>query len=182
MAATKGLEGAPLTLGLGRHPRPTLRGVRIARAAAAPAFPTGIKWKTVAQASADRKFHRLQTPTKGDSGTFADRMIIEGRSLRGDRGHDDRQHRGRRQPRATSISVRNIRMAVEAMNAAITQPPSAAATLGAPAIGGSNHSFRSRRSGSVPAPMSCGEETSLPGKPRRPVAAPSAPKPPLPRA
>jgi formate dehydrogenase iron-sulfur subunit len=40
-------------------------------------FPTGIKWKTVAQAGADRKFI-VCNADEGDSGTFADRMIMEG--------------------------------------------------------------------------------------------------------
>src|SRR5258706_1668007 len=40
-------------------------------------FPTGIKWKTVAQTSADRKYI-VCNADEGDSGTFADRMIIEG--------------------------------------------------------------------------------------------------------
>ena len=40
-------------------------------------FPTGIKWKTVAETSADRKFI-VCNADEGDSGTFADRMIMEG--------------------------------------------------------------------------------------------------------
>ena len=40
-------------------------------------FPTGIKWKTVADASADRKYI-VCNADEGDSGTFADRMIMEG--------------------------------------------------------------------------------------------------------
>jgi len=40
-------------------------------------FPTGIKWKTVAQASADQKYI-VCNADEGDSGTFADRMIMEG--------------------------------------------------------------------------------------------------------
>ncbi|MFO1109140.1 MAG: NADH-quinone oxidoreductase subunit NuoF [Bradyrhizobium sp.] len=40
-------------------------------------FPTGIKWKTVAQAQSDRKFI-VCNADEGDSGTFADRMIMEG--------------------------------------------------------------------------------------------------------
>jgi formate dehydrogenase iron-sulfur subunit len=40
-------------------------------------FPTGIKWMTVAQAKADRKFI-VCNADEGDSGTFADRMIMEG--------------------------------------------------------------------------------------------------------
>ena len=40
-------------------------------------FPTGIKWKTVADAPADRKYI-VCNADEGDSGTFADRMILEG--------------------------------------------------------------------------------------------------------
>jgi formate dehydrogenase iron-sulfur subunit len=40
-------------------------------------FPTGIKWKTVALAQADRKYI-VCNADEGDSGTFADRMIMEG--------------------------------------------------------------------------------------------------------
>ncbi|WP_062212314.1 NADH-quinone oxidoreductase subunit NuoF [Aureimonas sp. AU12] len=40
-------------------------------------FPTGIKWKTVAEATADRKYI-VANADEGDSGTFADRMIMEG--------------------------------------------------------------------------------------------------------
>ena len=40
-------------------------------------FPTGIKWKTVAQTNADRKYI-VCNADEGDSGTFADRMIMEG--------------------------------------------------------------------------------------------------------
>jgi formate dehydrogenase iron-sulfur subunit len=40
-------------------------------------FPTGIKWKTVADTVADRKFI-VCNADEGDSGTFADRMIMEG--------------------------------------------------------------------------------------------------------
>jgi formate dehydrogenase iron-sulfur subunit len=40
------------------------------------AFPTGIKWKTVLGAPADRKYV-VCNADEGDSGTFADRMIME---------------------------------------------------------------------------------------------------------
>ncbi|MGQ4274228.1 formate dehydrogenase beta subunit [Terrihabitans sp. B22-R8] len=40
-------------------------------------FPTGIKWRTVAGAQADRKFI-VCNADEGDSGTFSDRMIMEG--------------------------------------------------------------------------------------------------------
>jgi formate dehydrogenase iron-sulfur subunit len=40
-------------------------------------FPTGIKWKTVADTTADRKYI-VCNADEGDSGTFADRMIMEG--------------------------------------------------------------------------------------------------------
>jgi formate dehydrogenase iron-sulfur subunit len=73
-AGYKGLERA-LTLGsdeiLAEVTASGLRG----RGGAG--FPTGIKWKTVAQASADRKYI-VCNADEGDSGTFADRMIMEG--------------------------------------------------------------------------------------------------------
>ncbi|MBB5574065.1 MULTISPECIES: formate dehydrogenase beta subunit [Rhizobium] len=40
-------------------------------------FPTGIKWKTVLDAAGDRKYI-VCNADEGDSGTFADRMIMEG--------------------------------------------------------------------------------------------------------
>jgi formate dehydrogenase iron-sulfur subunit len=40
-------------------------------------FPTGIKWKTVAEAKGNRKFI-VCNADEGDSGTFADRMLLEG--------------------------------------------------------------------------------------------------------
>src|SRR5262249_59926123 len=40
-------------------------------------FPTGIKWNTVLGAQADRKYI-VCNADEGDSGTFSDRMIMEG--------------------------------------------------------------------------------------------------------
>jgi formate dehydrogenase iron-sulfur subunit len=40
-------------------------------------FPAGIKWKTVAEASANRKYI-VCNADEGDSATFADRMVMEG--------------------------------------------------------------------------------------------------------
>ena len=40
-------------------------------------FPTGVKWKTVADTRADQKYI-VCNADEGDSGTFADRMIMEG--------------------------------------------------------------------------------------------------------
>jgi len=40
-------------------------------------FPTGIKWKTTADAPGDRKYI-VCNADEGDSGTFADRMLMEG--------------------------------------------------------------------------------------------------------
>jgi len=39
-------------------------------------FPTGIKWKTVAEASADQKYITCNAD-EGDSGTFSDRILME---------------------------------------------------------------------------------------------------------
>jgi formate dehydrogenase iron-sulfur subunit len=43
-------------------------------------FPTGIKWKTVSDAQADRKYI-VCNADEGDSATFADRMLMEGDPL-----------------------------------------------------------------------------------------------------
>jgi formate dehydrogenase iron-sulfur subunit len=43
-------------------------------------FPTGIKWKTVHDAQADQKYVCCNAD-EGDSGTFADRMVMEGDPL-----------------------------------------------------------------------------------------------------
>jgi formate dehydrogenase iron-sulfur subunit len=40
-------------------------------------FPTGIKWKTAAEAKGDRKYI-VCNADEGDSGTYADRMLLEG--------------------------------------------------------------------------------------------------------
>jgi formate dehydrogenase iron-sulfur subunit len=40
-------------------------------------FPAGIKWRTVASAAADQKYI-VCNADEGDSGTFADRMVMEG--------------------------------------------------------------------------------------------------------
>ncbi len=40
-------------------------------------FPTGIKWRTVADASAEQKYIACNAD-EGDSGTFSDRMLMEG--------------------------------------------------------------------------------------------------------
>ena len=40
-------------------------------------FPAGIKWQTVLDTAADQKFIACNTD-EGDSGTFADRMLMEG--------------------------------------------------------------------------------------------------------
>lgn len=119
-------------------------------------FPTGIKWKTVAQARADRKFI-VCNADEGDSGTFADRMIMEGDPFLVIEGMT-----------TAGITVGATKgyiyirseypHAVEAMNAAIS-----AARRGGylgDKIGGSTHSFDMEVRVGAGAYV-CGEETSL---------------------
>jgi formate dehydrogenase iron-sulfur subunit len=70
----KGLERA-----LSLKPDAILGGVTASglRGRGGAGFPTGIKWKTVADARAGRKYI-VCNADEGDSGTFADRMIMEG--------------------------------------------------------------------------------------------------------
>jgi formate dehydrogenase iron-sulfur subunit len=119
-------------------------------------FPTGIKWKTVAQAQADRKFI-VCNADEGDSGTFADRMImegdpfvvIEGMTIAGIAVGATKGY----------IYIRSeYPHAIEAMNAAIAAAKRGNA-LGA-RIGGSNHHFDLEVRVGAGAYV-CGEETSL---------------------
>ena len=53
-------------------------------------FPTGIKWRTVAQTAAQQKYI-VCNADEGDSGTFSDRMMMEGDPFCPDRGHGHRR-------------------------------------------------------------------------------------------
>jgi formate dehydrogenase iron-sulfur subunit len=119
-------------------------------------FPTGIKWKTVAQTSADQKYI-ICNADEGDSGTFADRMIMEGDPLVVIEGMT-----------IAGITVGATKgyiyirseypHAVEAMSAAIAVAKRAG-YLGQ-RIGGSDHSFDLEIRVGAGAYV-CGEETSL---------------------
>src|SRR3984893_3774476 len=119
-------------------------------------FPTGIKWKTVAQTSADRKYI-VCNADEGDSGTFADRMIMEGDPFVVIEGMTIA---------AVAVGATKgyiyIRSeyphAVVAMKAAISAAERAG-YLG-PRIGGSNHDFDLEVRVGAGAYV-CGEETSL---------------------
>src|SRR5271169_501818 len=119
-------------------------------------FPTGIKWKTVAQASAEQKYI-VCNADEGDSGTFADRMImegdpfvvIEGMTIAGVAVGATKGY----------IYIRSeYPHAVEAMNAAIAVAKRGG-YLGS-RICGSNHSFDLEVRIGAGAYV-CGEETSL---------------------
>ncbi|MBB4197526.1 formate dehydrogenase [Rhodoblastus sphagnicola] len=70
----KGLQNA-----LAMSPADVVEQVRASglRGRGGAGFPTGVKWKTVHDAQADRKYV-ICNADEGDSGTFADRMIFEG--------------------------------------------------------------------------------------------------------
>lgn len=76
-AAEGGWKGLKRALELGEIG--TLEEVSLSglRGRGGAGFPTGVKWKTVAMAKADRKYV-ICNADEGDSGTFADRMIMEG--------------------------------------------------------------------------------------------------------
>ena len=73
----KGLERAVALTGAEIVDEVTKSGLR-GRGGAG--FPTGIKWKTVLGASADQKYI-VCNADEGDSGTYADRMVMEGDPL-----------------------------------------------------------------------------------------------------
>jgi formate dehydrogenase iron-sulfur subunit len=68
-----------LTRALGMTPAAIVQEVTESglRGRGGAAFPTGIKWKTVLDAPADQKYVTCNAD-EGDSGTFADRMLMEG--------------------------------------------------------------------------------------------------------
>jgi formate dehydrogenase iron-sulfur subunit len=75
--AAGGLKGLRRALEIG--PAATIAEVTASglRGRGGAGFPTGIKWKTAADAVAGRKFI-VANADEGDSGTFADRMLMEG--------------------------------------------------------------------------------------------------------
>jgi formate dehydrogenase iron-sulfur subunit len=72
-----GYHGLERAVSLG--PSGTIEQVRASglRGRGGAGFPTGIKWETVGRATAPRKYI-VCNADEGDSGTFADRMILEG--------------------------------------------------------------------------------------------------------
>lgn len=119
-------------------------------------FPTAIKWTTVAQTKGDQKYI-VCNADEGDSGTFADRMImegdpfvvIEGMTIAGIAVGATRGY----------IYIRSeYPHAVEAMNAAIVAARKAG-YLG-PSVGGSKYAFDMEVRVGAGAYV-CGEETSL---------------------
>jgi len=74
---TGGLEGLERALALGE--KATVEEVLASglRGRGGAGFPAGIKWRTAAEAKADRRYV-VCNADEGDSGTFADRMLMEG--------------------------------------------------------------------------------------------------------
>jgi formate dehydrogenase iron-sulfur subunit len=76
-AANGGWKGLETALGL--SPQQVVDAVKASglRGRGGAGFPTGIKWQTVLDTGADEKFI-VCNADEGDSGTFADRMLMEG--------------------------------------------------------------------------------------------------------
>jgi formate dehydrogenase iron-sulfur subunit len=72
-----GLDGLRRALGMQRAEMVEEMKASGLRGRGGAGFPTGIKWDTVSQAQADQKYI-VCNADEGDSGTFADRMIMEG--------------------------------------------------------------------------------------------------------
>jgi formate dehydrogenase iron-sulfur subunit len=155
-AAHGGWQGLTRAIALG--PEATVAEVTASglRGRGGAGFPTGIKWKTVADTAADRKYI-VCNADEGDSGTFADRMImegdpfvlIEGMAIAGLAVGATRGY----------VYIRSeYPHAAVALDAAIARA-AAAGWLG-PRIAGSPHSFTLETRIGAGAYV-CGEETSL---------------------
>ena len=119
-------------------------------------FPTGIKWKTVSEAKADRKYI-VCNADEGDSATFADRMLMEGDPFTLIEG----MVIAGVACGATKgfVYIRSeYPVAIRVMNEAVTTAR-AEAVLGASVLG-SNHAFDMEVRVGAGAYV-CGEETSL---------------------
>jgi len=75
--ANGGLKGIEKALSLGREATLTEVEASGLRGRGGAGFPTGRKWRTAAETRAPRKYI-VCNADEGDSGTFADRMIMEG--------------------------------------------------------------------------------------------------------
>ena len=75
-----GLDGLRRAIGIGPEAIVAEVSESGLRGRGGAGFPTGIKWKTVAGAQAPRKYI-VCNADEGDSGSFADRMIMEGDPL-----------------------------------------------------------------------------------------------------
>ena len=119
-------------------------------------FPTGIKWKTVAEAPGPRKYI-VCNADEGDSGTFADRMILEGDPFQLIEGMAIAGI-------ATGATQGYVYLRSEYPHAAaaLAEAIAAAETAGwlGPRIAGSSHDFRLELRIGAGAYV-CGEETSL---------------------
>lgn len=78
--ANGGLSGLRRALSMSRDERLEEVTASGLRGRGGAGFPTGIKWKTVANAEAPQKYI-VCNADEGDSGTFADRMLMEGDPL-----------------------------------------------------------------------------------------------------
>lgn len=76
-AATGGWQGLTKARALGQDATIEALIASGLRGRGGAGFPAGIKWRTVAQANADQKYI-VCNADEGDSGTFADRMAMEG--------------------------------------------------------------------------------------------------------
>ncbi len=75
--AHSGLAGLRRAIGMGAETVLAEVAASGLRGRGGAGFPTGIKWRTVAGAQAPRKYI-VCNADEGDSGTFADRMVMEG--------------------------------------------------------------------------------------------------------
>ena len=75
--ATGGMDGLEKARAIG--PAATVETVLASglRGRGGAGFPTGVKWKTVAETAAPQKYI-VCNADEGDSGTYADRMLLEG--------------------------------------------------------------------------------------------------------
>ncbi len=143
--------------GAGARPAETVETVFASglRGRGGAGFPTGIKWRTAAAAKAQQKYI-VCNADEGDSGTFADRMVMEGDPFSLIEGMTIAGI-AVGAAKAIATSARNIRM----RSASWRRPsPSRAPKAARPKVNGSAHAFDIEIRVGAGAYV-CGEETAL---------------------
>ena len=122
------------------------------------AFPTGVKWRGGRRPAGDGPKYVICNADESEPGTFKDRVIMEQRPLRGDRGAHDRGVRDRCGARATCTSGASTRWRPSVSRTRSSRPGPPARSAPTCCATGAAFDIELRRGAGA---YICGEETAL---------------------